>query len=386
MSRILLLVLDGVGVGAMPDAHVFGDEGSNTLGHVLEANPHLQLPNLKRMGLLHLLEPMSMTPETGSYGRMGLAHAGKDTTGGHWELTGLTLLEPFPTFPRGFPQALMDEFTRITGYSYLGNRPASGTVIIEELGDAHKKTGNPIVYTSADSVFQIAAHEKVISREELYRICAKSREILKGPWGVARVIARPFLGEKGSLYRTGGRQDYSLPPPRKTLLDHLTDSGKEVITIGKLDNIFTGRGISTSYPTRDNSHGIEVITELLQKGKGDFLFANLIDFDMLYGHRNDVKGFGKALDELDRSMPEILFSLKENDLLIITADHGCDPTFPGTDHTREYVPLLVSGPSFRTGIDLGTRDSLADVAATIADLLAIPGTGEGESFLSMIQG
>lgn len=379
MGRFILIVLDGLGVGAMPDAAKFNDQGSNTFGNLHKTIPDLQLPNLKKLGLYHLIKHIEQ-PTIGAYGKMALAHKNKDTTGGHWEMAGVTLEEPLPVFPNGFPSELMAKFETITGYSYLGNKVASGTEIINELGCQHLKTGYPIVYTSADSVFQVAAHQEVIPLAKLYEICSKARKILQGPYGVGRVIARPFVGTKGAFKRTPQRRDFSLTPPQPTILDLLQQNGFSVIGIGKIADIFAGQGITKSIPTKSNQEGINTILACLHQEEGDLLFANLIDFDMLYGHRNDPEGFAKALMVLDQKLPSIMEALNNDDILVLTADHGVDPTFPGTDHTREYVPLLVYGGEVLADNYLGVRKTLADIQATIATFFNIEGTTQGKSF------
>ncbi len=365
----------------MPDADQFGDEGSNTFGHILEKHPDLPLPGMQRMGIFNVIDsPRQQKFPRGGYGRMALASPNKDTTSGHWELCGLILEDPFPTFDPGFPQELMETFSRETGYGFLGNRVASGTEIIKELGPEHERTGLPIVYTSADSVFQIAAHEEVIPVEELYRICRIARGFLQGKWGVGRVIARPFIGSEGQYTRTHRRWDFSLEPPRKLLLDYLEEAGREVVVVGKLEHIFNGRGISRSVPTKNNADGMEKLNIELISGGGDLIFCNLVDFDMLYGHRNDIDGFAGALVDFDRFLLSFQEKMGPQDLLIITADHGTDPGFPTTDHTREYVPLLVGGPQLEEGVNLGTRETLADVGATIADFFQLNCKLDGKSF------
>ncbi len=381
MKRALIIVLDGVGVGAMPDAAAYGDEGSNTLGGILKVYPDLSLPNLRSLGLLNLVSgPMKNNQVKGAYGKMALGSPNKDTISGHWELAGIVLDKPFLTFPNGFPADLMAKFEETTGYGYLGNKKASGTEIIEELAAEHIKTKDPIVYTSADSVFQVAAHEEIIPLPDLYEICRKARQILVDTWLVARVIARPFNGKPGSLYRTDGRKDFSILPPAETMLEKISRAGYQTCTIGKIDNIFNGLGIDITIPTAGNREGMAQIISCLKAGRAQFIMANLVDFDMLYGHRNDVEGFARALAEFDDFIPKLLATMSEEDLLIITADHGCDPTFSGTDHTREYVPLLVWGKRVKPNIFLGRRDTLADVGATMADYFGIEGTGEGQSF------
>jgi phosphopentomutase len=381
--RVLLVVLDSVGIGALPDAEKYGDVGSNTLGNVARAVGGLNLPVLEKLGLANILEVAGLSASSAplaNYGRMAEAADGKDTITGHWEMAGVIVSEPFRTYPRGFPPELIREFSRRIGRGILGNVAASGTEIIAQLGQEHMATGKPIVYTSADSVFQIAAHEEIIPLEELYRICTIAREMLMGDYKVARVIARPFVGKPGSFQRTPNRRDYALEPERATVLDALAQARKRVISIGKIADIFSGRGIAQSYKTRDNQEGIDILVEVTAWGDGDLVFANLVDFDMLFGHRNDAEGYARALEQADTGIGRVVEAMKPQDILIITADHGCDPTFPGTDHTREYVPLLVYGRGIRQGVDLGTRATFADVAASVADMLGVGYQCQGTSF------
>ncbi|HHY79416.1 MAG TPA: phosphopentomutase [Thermoanaerobacter sp.] len=382
-KRVILIVLDSVGVGELPDAYKFGDEGSNTLGHVTEKTG-IGLPNMGKLGLGNII-PLKSVPENpnavGGYGKMAEKSAGKDTTTGHWEIAGLITEKPFPTYPHGFPEEIIKEFEKRIGRKVLGNKPASGTEIIKELGEEHVKTGYPIVYTSADSVFQVAAHEDVIPLEELYRICEIAREILKGDHAVGRVIARPFTGTPGNFVRTGNRRDFSLKPFEPTILDMLKEAGYEVFAIGKIEDIFAGQGITEINHTTNNDEGITATIKAMDEIKNGLIFTNLVDFDMLYGHRNDVEGYAKALTHFDNRLPEIMGKLTKEDLLIITADHGCDPTTPSTDHSREYVPLLVYSPSMKHGVNLGVRSTYSDVAATIAEIFKVGPTKHGTSFL-----
>lgn len=384
IERAIVIVLDGVGVGAHADAAEYGDEGSDSLGHAAEAVGGLRLPALEAMGLGRLTTAAGVKAAdspTASYGRMAAASPGKDTTTGHWELMGIVLERSFPTYPDGFPPEVINEFTRRTGLDVLGNVPAPGTAIIEECGPEHLASGKPIVYTSADSVFQIAAHEDVIPPERLYGLCAIAREMLQGEHAVGRVIARPFTGRPGNFRRLPLRRDFSLPPPSTTLLDVLQQMGRAVWSVGKIADIFAGRGISGRKEAADNEESVNGVLELL---RGDpfsgLIFANMVEFDAVWGHRRDPGGYARALEAFDRRLPEVLGAMQSSDLLVITADHGCDPTAPGTDHTREYVPLLVAGPSLRAGADLGNRSSLADLAATLAHLLDVPWRGPGASF------
>ncbi|MCK9526351.1 MAG: phosphopentomutase [Limnochordia bacterium] len=388
MKRIAILVLDSVGVGALPDAHLYGDEGSNTLGHVAKAVGGLQMPNAKVLGLGNIIPVEGVAPlETpqGAWGKMAQVSKGKDTTTGHWEIAGLNLEAPFPTYADGFPAEILVAFEEKIGRKTLGNYPASGTAIIEELGAEHIKTGFPIVYTSADSVFQIAAHEDIVPLTQLYAWCEMARDLLQGDHAVGRVIARPFTGEVGSLKRTPNRKDYSLPPFKPTILDTLTENSIPVYGVGKISDIFAGRGISASFTAKSNKEVLDGVVELLRvKQESCLIFANLVDFDMIWGHRNDAEGYGRGLEQFDQRLPEVLERLGQDDLLIIVADHGCDPTFPGTDHTREYVPLLVAGPRVE-GVDLGTRRSFSDVAKTIAEFFALEYETIGISFLTQVR-
>jgi len=383
INRITVIVLDSLGVGALPDAAAYGDEGSNTLAHLAAAVGGLSLPHLEALGLGNITSVAGVPPAAapaGAFGRMAEKSAGKDTTTGHWEMAGLVLVKPFPTYPHGFPPEVIAQFERATGRRALGNKPASGTVVIEEYGERHLATGDPIVYTSADSVFQIAAHEDVIPPEELYRICRIARSILTGEHAVDRVIARPFTGTPGHFVRTPRRHDFSLAPAGTTVLDLLSAAGLPVIGVGKIPDIFAGRGISVALPGNGNDELVTRTGEALrQTGKG-LIFVNLVDFDMLYGHRNDAPGYARALERFDARLPEIYAAMRPDDLLVITADHGCDPTTPGTDHSREYVPLLVTGDMVHPGVDLGTRNGFDDVAATIAQVFGLGPFG-GESFL-----
>lgn len=395
--RAVVIVLDSVGIGALPDAARYGDEGSNTVGNTARARGGLTIPNLNRLGLGHLVEGpgLEAVPEPiASYGRMAERAPGKDTTTGHWELMGCTLDRPMPTYPEGFPPEVIEPFQKAIGRRILGNRPASGTAIIQELGDEHVRTGYPIVYTSADSVFQVAAHEEVIPLEELYRICAIARELLQGEHAVGRVIARPFVGpveEDGPqgrrrVYRrTENRRDFSLAPPRPTLLDRLQEKGLAVRAVGKISDIFAGRGITHSCPAHGNKAVLEATLEMLRTPEPGLIFANCVDFDMLWGHRNDVEGYARGLEAVDRFLPRILDALQEDDRLILTADHGCDPTTPSTDHSREYVPLLWHAPG-RKGVSLGTRSTFADLAATLAEGFGVGPLEEGTSFLASLPG
>jgi phosphopentomutase len=385
-QRVIWIVLDSVGIGAMPDAAAFHDPpGADTLGNIARLRG-LALPNLARLGLGNIKPLAGIAPAAcpqGAYGRCTLASPGKDTTTGHWEMAGIHLDRPFPLYPHGFPREVIDEFEGRTGRRTLGNRAASGTEIIQELGAQHLRTGSPIVYTSADSVFQVAAHEEVIPLWEQYKICETAREILRGPHEVGRVIARPFVGKPGAFTRTTNRHDYAVPPPRGMLLDKLEERGVLVEAVGKIFDIFLGRGIRGYERTRSNAEGMAKTLEALAAVDSGLIFVNLVDFDQLYGHRNDVEGYGAALERFDAWLPDFERALRPNDLAIFTADHGCDPTVPGTDHTREYVPLLAFGPNMRHGAALGLRASLSDIGQTVAANfdVSIP---NGESFLRQI--
>lgn len=385
--RVILIVLDSVGCGDAPDAAAYGDEGANTLANTARAVGGLRLPHLGRLGLGYVTAIEGVPPDPapqGCFGRLTEISAGKDTTTGHWELAGLPLLKPFPTYPHGFPPDVIAAFEQRIGRCVLGNYPASGTAIIAELGAQHLRTGCPIVYTSADSVFQIAAHEEIIPVEELYRMCQIARALLHGEHAVARVIARPFLGQPGNFWRTERRRDFSLPPPADTILDVLKAAGKSVIGVGKIEDIFAQRGLTDSVHTTNNMDSVDAILNLLALPDEGLIFANLVDFDMLYGHRNDPHGYARALEQLDARLPEIQGRLLDRDVLILTADHGNDPTTPSTDHSRERVPILVTGAHVRRGVALGTRASFADVAATIAELLGVKWEGAGQSFASSL--
>ncbi|MBN9658832.1 MAG: phosphopentomutase [Acidobacteria bacterium] len=368
--RVAWIVLDSVGIGAMPDWQSFGDDmAGDTLGHCASLRP-LRLPNLCSLGLANIrpFDHLTAAPSPrGSFGRCTLASPGKDTTTGHWEMVGIHLAKPFPLYPNGFPADLMAEFERRIGRGTLGNYAASGTEIIKQLGDEHVATGKPIVYTSADSVFQIAAHEGVIRIAEQYRICEIARALLTGPHEVGRVIARPFEGTSPNFTRTTNRHDYAVPPPEGMLLDQLSAQGVPVVSVGKIADIFLGRGVTKSLKTKTNADGMAKTLEALASIDRGLVFVNLVDFDMLFGHRNDPEGYSKALEAVDAWLPQLEAALGPDDLLVLTADHGCDPTTPSTDHSREYVPLIAYGPKAQAGVDLGTRGSLADIGQTVAE-------------------
>jgi phosphopentomutase len=380
--RVIAIVLDSLGIGALPDASSYGDEGSNTLGNIAQRVP-LQIPVLRSLGLDRLVPfggPAAPDP-AGAYGRMAEASAGKDSVTGHWEMMGLVLERPFPTFPSGFPAALMAEFERRIGRSTLGNVVASGTEIIDRLGTEHVRTGSPIVYTSADSVFQIAAHEHVIPVPELYRICGVAFELFAMGLGVGRVIARPFVGAPGAFTRTANRHDYALEPIGPTLLDLLTERDIPVVAIGKIRDLFAGRGIARSVPTISDADGMDKLQIELANTPSGFIFANLVDFDTLYGHRNDVAGYAANLQRFDERLPNVLAALRPSDLLVVTADHGNDPSTPSTDHSREYVPILLAGAGVRAGVDIGTRTTFADLGQTLAANFGVGPLAHGSSFL-----
>ena len=386
-GRICLVVLDSVGIGEMPDALGWGDAGADTLGNIL-ANCPVSLPNLQMLGLGNIRDLNGVAPVAspkGSFGKCALKSNGKDTTTGHWEMAGIILEKAFPTFPEGFPERIIDRFvTEAEVPGVLGNLPASGTEIIKELGEEHVRTGKPIVYTSADSVFQIAAHEDVIPIDRLYEMCSIARRILDGEDRVGRVIARPFLGNNSSDFkRTENRHDYAVSPPIRNLLPLLKNAGQEVVCVGKIASIYDSVGVTKDLPAKNNDQAIDQTIEALKRESSGLIFSNLVDFDMLYGHRRDPQGYAEALAHFDGRLAEIYSAMRDYDLLIITADHGNDPTYRGTDHTREYVPLLVFGTSARPGVDLGTRGSLADIGATIAVNFGID-LGSGESFLSEV--
>jgi phosphopentomutase len=384
-KRIIWIVLDSAGIGAMPDAPAYGDAGSDTLGHIAASRP-LRLPNFVGLGLANIKPLDHLQPcaaPLGAFGRCALASPGKDTTTGHWEMAGIHLKKPFPLYPHGFPAEVMREFESKIARSTLGNIAASGTEIIKVLGAEHMRTGSPIVYTSADSVFQIAAHEEVIPLPELYRICEIAREILRGPHEVGRVIARPFIGKPGAFTRTSNRHDYAVPPPPGMLLDRLAEKGVPVASVGKIFDIFLGRGIGPHEKTNNNADGMSKVLATMNTLPEGLIFVNLVDFDMLYGHRNDVEGYAAALEEVDRWLPSLEERLLSGDLVIFTADHGCDPTTPSTDHSREYVPLLVYGPESNKGVNLGIRASLSDIGQTVAENFGVE-IEKGASFLSAI--
>lgn len=384
-TRVIVIVLDSVGIGALPDASVYGDDGSNTLGNIAKRVP-LQIPVLRSMGLDRLvaLGPSVATPPRGAYGRMVEASPGKDSVTGHWEMMGIVLDRPFPTFPSGFPAALIAEFERRIGRGTLGNVVASGTEIIDRLGTEHIRTGNPIIYTSADSVFQIAAHEQVIPVPELYRICHVAFELVVQGLGVGRIIARPFVGTPGAFTRTANRHDYALEPAGPTLLDRLTSQNIPVVAIGKISDLFAGRGVSRTRPTTSDADGMNKLEAAMRDTPSGFIFVNLVDFDTVYGHRNDLSGYAANLEQFDHRLAGFLPTLRPGDLLVVTADHGNDPSTPSTDHSREYVPILITGTCVRAGVDIGTRHTFADLGQTLAENFAVERLPHGSSFLEQI--
>ncbi len=385
MKRAIIIVLDSAGIGELPDAAAFGDAGANTLGHIAENVSGFTMPNMEKMGLGNIAPLRGVPPSpspSGAYGKLGELSQGKDTTVGHWEIAGLVSERPFPVYPNGFPAELVEAFEKKIGRKTLGNYAASGTEIIKDLGEEHVRTGYPIIYTSADSVFQIAAHEEIIPLDELYRICRQARELLTGEHGVARVIARPFVGKPGSFERTAHRHDFSFTPPADTLLDVIIKNGGKTYGVGKIYDIFAGKGVSETVSIEDNMDGVDKTLEAMKEKGFSLIFTNLVDFDMKYGHRRDTGAYAEALEDFDRRIPEILNARGPEDILFITADHGCDPTFTvHTDHTREYIPLLVNGQPVRPGVNLGTRGSFADIAQTIGEYLGLPRMKYGKSFL-----
>lgn len=380
-TRAVIIVLDSVGIGALPDAAAYGDEGSDTLGHIAARVP-LAIQNLRSLGLAHVAAIGGPRPvPRGAVGRMAEASAGKDSVTGHWELMGVVLDRPFPVYPTGFPASVIDEFSRLTGRPVIGNTAASGTAIIDALGSEHQRTGAWIVYTSADSVFQIAAHEDTVPLDELYRACRTAYTLVSEGLGVGRVIARPFVGDPGHYRRTASRRDYALPPRGETLLDRMTAGARTVVAIGKIDDLFAGRGITQAYHTSSDEDGMDRLVEQMRIVDAGLIFTNLVDFDTQFGHRNDVAGYARNLERFDARLTDVLGRLRDTDLLVITADHGNDPTTAGTDHSREYVPVLAVGARVRPGVDLGTRRTFADLGQTIAEVFAVGALEHGASFL-----
>ena len=385
MKRVFLIVLDSVGIGEMPDADEYGDAGSNTIA-AAASSPSFSMPNMQKLGFFNIdgvdCREGSAAP-AGAFARLTERSKGKDTTIGHWEIAGLVSEQPLPTFPDGFPKELLDEFEKETGRKVLCNKPYSGTEVIKDFGEEHRKTGALIVYTSADSVFQIAAHEEIVPIEELYRYCEIARRLCTGKFGVGRVIARPFEGEY-PFSRTSRRHDYSLEPPKATMLNYISGAGKEVLAVGKINDIFAGSGVTDMVRTVSNADGIDKTLSWMERDFNGICFTNLVDYDMLYGHRNDVEGYAKALTSFDERLPQILAALKEEDILMSTADHGCDPSTPSTDHSREYTPLVIAGAPVKAGINLGTRASFADIAASVLEYLEVPGETAGKSFMNEV--
>ncbi|WP_420798994.1 phosphopentomutase [Paenisporosarcina cavernae] len=388
-NRIHLIVMDSVGIGEAPDAAAFGDTGSHTLGHIAKHMKTIQLPQLEKMGLANIESLTGLNPvdaPTAVYGKMQEASVGKDTMTGHWEIMGLNIDTPFKVYPDGFPEELISQLEEKTGRKVIGNKPASGTEILDELGEEHMKTGAIIVYTSADPVLQIAAHEEIVPLDELYRICEIARELTLQPeFLVGRVIARPFIGSPGNFERTTNRHDYALKPFERTVMNELKDANLDVIAIGKISDIYNGEGVTESIRTKSNEDGMDQLIHVLEKDFTGISFLNLVDFDALFGHRRDPQGYGEALEAFDARLHEVFAKLKEDDLLIITADHGNDPTFTGSDHTREYVPLLIFSPSIQNGYELPTRETFADIGATIADNFDVKSPAFGKSFLSELE-
>lgn len=390
--RVILMVMDSLGVGQLPDAEQYGDTGADTLGHIYKEYPKLNIPNLQKLGFgnirgaaegaLAVKEPGCCN---GSYGKLKELSKGKDTITGHWEIAGLRTDVPFKTYPDGFPREFIEKLQQEIGREVIGNCTASGTVIIEELGPEHEASGKPIVYTSADSVFQIAANTDVIPLEELYDICKKARGLLQGDWACGRVIARPYVMKEGKRERTADRRDYAVSPPERTMLDIISDAGKTVYAVGKISDIFNGSGVTVSVHTKSNMDGVDKTIEAINQDFEGLIFTNLVDFDSKFGHRRDPKGYGKAIEELDERLPEIIGAMKPADILILCADHGNDPVHSGWDHTREYIPVVIYGSAIKSGIDIGVRDSFADIGATVCDILGVEKTVVGESFLDLIK-
>ena len=384
MRKVILIVTDSMGIGELPDAGKYGDRGANTFGHIREAKKDLYVPNLRKLGIGNIdgvaWKDWACAEPSGAYGKMAELSAGKDTITGHWEIAGLYTEIPFKTYPEGFPDHFIKAFEKEIGIEVLGNYPASGTEIIEQLGPEHEATGKPIVYTSADSVFQIAANTAVIPLERLYAICQTARKLLVGDVACGRVIARPYITENGKRVRTADRRDYAVSPPEETLLDKLENSGKTVYAIGKIKDIFNGKGVTEAVHTENNMDGVDKTIEAMKKDFEGFIFTNLVDFDSKYGHRRDPAGYGRCIEEFDARLPEVMEAMGEEDILMLCADHGNDPVHSGFDHTREYVPLLVYGKKIKSGVNLGIRKTFADVGATIADIFGAAPTAIGESF------
>lgn len=413
VKRVVLMVLDSLGVGYLPDAESYGDMGADTLGHIYEANPHLYIPNLRKLGLGNIQgaaggalaleyescggsgdgycdcndskEQIRCCIPMGAFGKLKELSKGKDTITGHWEIAGLRTDVPFKTYPDGFPAEFIEKFQKAIGREVIGNCTASGTVIIEELGKEHESTGKPIVYTSADSVFQIAVNTDVIPLNELYHICEVARELLQGDWACGRVIARPYVIRDGKRERTSDRKDYAVSPPEKTMLDMVSESDKTVYAIGKISDIFNGKGVSVSVHTDSNMDGVDKTIKALEKDFEGLIFTNLVDFDSKFGHRRDAAGYGRAIEEFDARLPEIIEAMNPEDVLILCADHGNDPAHSGWDHTREHVPVVIYGEHVKAGTDLGIRNSFADIGATVCDILGVGKTKAGDSFWNLIK-
>jgi phosphopentomutase len=385
--RAIIIVLDSLGIGELPDAALFGDTGANTLCNIAKQFPDIKINNLVKLGITNIDGVKNITSyknPIGAYGKLAEKSDGKDTTVGHWEIAGVITEKAFPTYPQGFPRDFIKKFEEAIGTSIIGNCVASGTEIIDRLGQEHVKTGFPIVYTSADSVFQIAVHEDIIPIDKLYKICHIAREVLGKEHNVARVIARPFVGTEGNFTRTKNRKDFSVIPTGKTILDAIKEAGQSVACVGKIEDIFCGVGVTESVHTTNNMDGVDKTIQYMDTIENGLIFTNLVDFDMSYGHRRDVEGYAKALEEFDERLPEIFSKLKDADILFITADHGCDPTMPGTDHTREYIPILAYGKCVKENINLNIRDSFADIGATVLEFLEVEGLEHGQSFLTNI--
>lgn len=387
IKRVFLIVLDSFGIGEMPDADKYGDKGSNTLSAIVKSDKY-NTPWLQKLGLFNIdgveLDKKIENP-IGSFARLKESSNGKDTTIGHWEIAGIVSEKSLPTFSNGFPKDFLEEFSKRTGRGYLCNKPYSGTDVIRDFGKQHIETGDLIVYTSADSVFQIAAHEEVVSLDDLYKYCEIARELLQGDkLGVGRVIARPFIGTEGNFVRTSNRHDYSLIPPSKTIMDELIENGYETIGVGKIFDIFAGKGIQSTYKMKDNTDGMNITLKIMDNDFNGLCFVNLVDFDMKYGHRNDIDGYANAASEFDVQLEMMIEKMNSDDILIITADHGCDPSTPSTDHSREYVPMIIYGDKIKQGVDLGTRDSFSDIAKTISEIFETKGDFSGNSFLNNV--
>lgn len=388
-KRAAVIVLDSLGVGELPDAANYGDRGADTFGHIAREYPELSIPNLRRLGFGNVPGAaggrFAVEKPLGAFAKLKERSKGKDTITGHWEIAGIYTEQPFQTYPDGFPKEFIEKLEKTVGREVLGNYAASGTVIIEELGPEHEATGKPIVYTSADSVFQIAANTEVIPLEELYRICAAARELLVGGWSCGRVIARPYVIKDGKRVRTSDRKDYAVSPPQKTMLDHVAELGKEVYAVGKIRDIFNGQGVTRAVHTESNMDGVDKTIEALRQDFEGLIFTNLVDFDSKYGHRRDAAGYGKAIEEFDRRLPEITAALNPEDVLILCADHGNDPVHSGWDHTREYVPAVIYGTEIKEGVNLGVRDSFADIGATVCEMLGAEKTAIGTGFWNKVK-